>query len=329
MLVSFIIPVYKVEKYLSQCVESILTQTYKEIEVLLVDDGSPDSSPALCDEYAQKDSRVTALHKPNGGLSDARNYGLQHAKGEFVVFMDSDDFWQKNTYLEELVDVLTQSPECDFIGFNISYYYEKENRYEPWVVYDESVSGNSAKEDKIRWMVNSGTMPMSACSKILRRRILEHNEIHFIKGIFSEDIPWFMELLDKCRNFKLVNKYVYAYRQGVVGSITNSFNKKKFNDLLNIVKNGVIFIKHSSFSKETQNAMLSFMAYEYLILLSSIHRFKDDKGLENDINHYQWLLKYTANPKVRMAAIIYRVAGLKATEWIMRIYMWYRSKKHS
>ena len=128
MKVSFIIPVYKVEKYLPQCVESILNQTYKNIEVLLVDDCSPDGCPALCDEYANKDSRVTVFHKLNGGLSDARNYGLEHAKGDYVVFMDSDDFWQKNTYLEELVEEINNSPECDFIGFNISYYYEKEDK---------------------------------------------------------------------------------------------------------------------------------------------------------------------------------------------------------
>lgn len=328
MKVSFIIPVYKVEKYLPQCVESILNQTYKNIEVLLVDDCSPDGCPALCDEYANKDSRVTALHKLNGGLSDARNYGLEHAKGDYVVFMDSDDFWQKNTYLEELVEEINNSPECDFIGFNISYYYEKEDKYEPWVAYDETVSGNQSKEEKIRWMVNSGTMPMSACSKILRRSILKHEGIYFIKGIICEDIPWFMELLDKCRNFKFVNKYVYAYRQGVVGSISNTFSKKKFKDLLNIVKNGVVFIRQSSFSKETQDAMLSFMAYEFLILLANIHTFSDDRELEKELKNYKWLLNYTDNPKVSMASKIYHFAGLKATEWAMRMYMWYRAKNH-
>ena len=169
---------------------------------------------------------------------------------------------------------------------------------------------------------------MSACSKILRRSILEHEGIYFIKGIICEDIPWFMELLDKCRNFKFVNKYVYAYRQGVVGSISNTFSKKKFKDLLNIVKNGVVFIRQSSFSKETQDAMLSFMAYEFLILLANIHTFSDDRELEKELKNYKWLLNYTDNPKVSMASKIYHFAGLKATEWAMRMYMWYRAKNH-
>lgn len=91
-LVSVIVPVYKVEAYLPQCVDSLLAQTYDNLEIILVDDGSPDGCAVICDAYAARDSRVTALHKPNGGLSDARNYGLQHAHGELISFVDSDDF---------------------------------------------------------------------------------------------------------------------------------------------------------------------------------------------------------------------------------------------
>lgn len=92
MLVSVIVPVYNVEKFIHQCIDSILCQTYKAFEVVLVDDGSLDSSGIICDEYAKKDCRVSVIHKENGGLSDARNVGLECAKGEYVIFVDSDDF---------------------------------------------------------------------------------------------------------------------------------------------------------------------------------------------------------------------------------------------
>ena len=101
-LISIIIPVYKVELYLKQCVESILIQTYLNIEVILVDDGSPDSCPQICDEYARKDYRIKVIHKSNGGLSDARNVGLNIAVGQYVVFVDSDD-WIENTMVEHLL----------------------------------------------------------------------------------------------------------------------------------------------------------------------------------------------------------------------------------
>ena len=90
---SIIIPVYKVEKYLNQCVDGVLSQTFKDYEIILVDDGSPDKSPLICDEYSASDSRVRVIHKPNGGLSQARNEGLNIAKGEYVIFLDSDDYW--------------------------------------------------------------------------------------------------------------------------------------------------------------------------------------------------------------------------------------------
>ena len=100
-LVSIIIPVYNVEKYLAECIESVLKQTYQNIEILLIDDGSPDNSGKICDEYEEKDSRVRVIHKENGGVSSARNVGLEQANGEYITFIDSDDFVSES-YIEEL-----------------------------------------------------------------------------------------------------------------------------------------------------------------------------------------------------------------------------------
>ena len=97
-LISVIIPVYKVEKYLSKCVESIINQTYKNLEIILVNDGSPDNCGEICDEYAKKDSRIKVIHKENGGLSDARNAGIEIASGQYIAFVDSDDYIASNMY---------------------------------------------------------------------------------------------------------------------------------------------------------------------------------------------------------------------------------------
>ena len=103
-MISVIVPIYKVEKYLRRCVDSILNQSYTDFELLLIDDGSPDGCPQICDEYAQQDTRVRVFHKPNGGLSDARNYGLDRMKGEYVSFIDSDDYVGPD-YLTVLVEL--------------------------------------------------------------------------------------------------------------------------------------------------------------------------------------------------------------------------------
>lgn len=99
---SVIIPIYKVEKYLNMCVDSVLSQDFQSIEVILVDDGSPDLSPQICDNYLEVDSRIKVIHKKNGGLSDARNAGLKEAKGEYVIFLDSDDYWIDQSLLSNI-----------------------------------------------------------------------------------------------------------------------------------------------------------------------------------------------------------------------------------
>ena len=107
-LISIVIPVYKVEKYLEKCVESVINQTYKNLEILLVNDGSPDNCPKICDEYAQKDNRIKVIHKENGGLSDARNAGIDVATGKYITFIDSDDYIS-NDYVEYMYNLLKQN----------------------------------------------------------------------------------------------------------------------------------------------------------------------------------------------------------------------------
>lgn len=118
-LISVIVPCYKVERYLPKCIDSILRQTYKNLEVILVDDGSPDRSGEICDTYATKDSRIVVIHKANGGLSDARNVGIDQAKGEWITFIDSDDF-VSDSYVEVLFHLATDfSCECSVCLFSL------------------------------------------------------------------------------------------------------------------------------------------------------------------------------------------------------------------
>ena len=124
-LISIIVPVYKVEKYLRRCVDSILSQTYQNIEVLLIDDGSPDSSGDICDKYSEKDPRVRVFHKENGGVSSARNMALDIARGEYVSFIDSDDFIQNNTFEVLIKELLNNSADAIRFAYYITYSDDK------------------------------------------------------------------------------------------------------------------------------------------------------------------------------------------------------------
>ncbi len=320
MKISFILPVYKVEAYLRECVESLTSQTYKDIEIVLVDDGSPDGCPALCDQLATEDERIKVLHKQNGGLSDARNVGLKAASGDYVIFVDSDDLWIGKASLEKLVSLIKRYPKCRFYNFNCQYYYQDTQTYRKWVSYADEllvpVSGSSA----MRSLVASGTLPMSAWLKVIDRQWLSDMKITFKVGQISEDIPWFINLLDKCEKCVFVNDYIYAYRQNRTGSITAIGGERSFNSVLDIIKTELELIDKRSFTPEAKDALRSFLAYEYCILLSMLGGLQDAKKRRKDLYSYKWLLQYTDNPKVKMANRVYRVFGIRMTARVLRMY---------
>lgn len=321
MLVSFIVPVYNVEKYLEECVNSLRQQTIKDIEIILVDDGSSDGSPAICDNFKKIDKRVKVIHKINGGLSDARNVGLNIAQGDYVIFIDSDDFWANEKNLEQLLVEFEKTPECDFIGFNCSYYYPSLNKTVKWVKYASEIENPISPKDCITKLVESGTFPMSACLKIFKRSLLQNN-IEFIKNIYSEDIPWFIELLKKTNCCKFVNLYIYMYRKEVSNSISSSFSIKKFTDVFNSLKQGVSEdIKE--WDKKANIALMSFWAYEYCILIGMLGFMSDEerKVWRPILKEYEWLLNYKLNPKVRLISIIKKMFGYIVMEFLLRKYI--------
>lgn len=322
MKISCVIPVYKVETYLRQCVESLLYQTYCEIEIILVDDGSPDGCPQLCDELAREDSRIQVIHKENGGLSDARNVGLLASNGDYIVFVDGDDFWQNNSAMQDLVDVV--DPKLDFIGYNCSYYYPESNRFSVWTPYDMCLANSTDKNTAMVTLVKSGTFPMSACLKLMKRSFLIDNNLFFKKGQIAEDIPWFINVLNATNKCCFVNQYVYAYRQNVVGSISNTRGRKSFDHLFDIFKMELSQIDYRSFNEDAKNALKSFLAYEYCILLT----YKDiDKITKQELLNYKDILVYDLNPKVKKASRIYKTFGIGATTFALNVYQQIRRNR--
>lgn len=147
MLFSIILPVYNVEKYLCECVESILKQTYKDYEIILVDDGSTDKSPEICDSFSEQNPCVKTVHKKNGGLSDARNAGTKTARGEYIIYIDSDDFVIAEDFLEKLADKTKNSP--DLILYKYSKYYDTQKRLADCTFSLKSAADKVSYADKI------------------------------------------------------------------------------------------------------------------------------------------------------------------------------------
>ena len=225
MLISVIIPVYNVEDYLHYAIESLEKQTYKNFEIILVNDGSTDDSGKLCDEYSEKYSNVRVFHKENGGLSDARNFGVQKAKGEFITFLDPDDYLE--VYSLELLAGIQEKYNCDIVStrvkatelYNVySNHSLTEEDFENVLLMDGDVFLEEAYYDKVA--------TVSACGKLYRRSILK---IPFPKGRIYEDLYIISEHVEKANKIVHTPIQIYNYykRQG---SIVNSrFTSKQYD----------------------------------------------------------------------------------------------------
>ena len=200
-LVSVIVPVYEVEPYLRRCVDSVLAQTYRNLEIILVDDGSPDDCPSICDEYAAKDGRIAVVHKENGGLSDARNAGLDIAKGDYISFVDGDD-WVDEDYVESLLRPVS-ADGCEMVVSD----YRRSDETTPVshiLAPDGVLRGN---RDVIAAFC-AGMYPPSACAKLYAADFLN---TRFRKGLLFEDQLWSCELAVKASCVCIVHERRYHY----------------------------------------------------------------------------------------------------------------------
>lgn len=226
--ISVIVPVYNVEKYLSQCLDSIIHQTYKNLEIILVDDGSTDSSGLICDNYSQKDKRIKIIHKCQGGLSDARNAGLKIATGEYISFIDSDDFIDKNMY--SILINNTQKYNSDIVWFNYYNYYSKKHFINSSIIKNNDLYDLSSS-DKIKFAKNlfyQYKMDAHVWAKPYKRSIF--NNIKFPYGKLFEDIFVLLPILSNAKIISTIPDCLYFYRNRSE-SIVNQYFKQ------NIIKN--------------------------------------------------------------------------------------------
>ena len=220
--VSIIVPVYNVEKYLQKCITTIVNQTYKNLEIILVDDGSTDGSGALCDELAATDERISVIHKENGGLSDARNAGLDASTGDYIAFVDSDDYVDSD-FVELLVNSLEEH-NADVSCCRFTRVWE-DGRAEQ--IGNDGITESYEGADALKEYLWARKMDPFVCNKLFKAQLLgnqTHNANHrrFIKGILGEDNPFCIELFKATNRVVLVGASKYNYLQARDGAITSS-----------------------------------------------------------------------------------------------------------
>lgn len=294
--ISVIVPIYKVEKYLKACVNSIANQTYKNLEIILVDDGSPDNCGKMCDDFAKKDSRIKAVHKQNGGLSDARNAGYPYVTGDFVAFIDSDDCIALNMF-EVLLSAMEKEnsdiAECGVIKFTDGNIPNDEKRTEYTVKSFDTASA-------LKELINDGCFHQHVWNKLYRVSTI--NGILFEKGKLNEDEFWTYQIFGNARKItKVTNGDLYYYLQRGGSIMGEGYNLRRLDGLqaksqrqMYIEKN---FPAISSVSKV--NLYLScFYAYQMTLkyltgdersaAIKTIEKYAEDNRLTlDDINTVQ------------------------------------------
>ena len=329
MKFSVIVPVYNVEKYLPECVNSILNQNYEDFELILVDDGSPDNCPAICDEYTKSDSRVKVVHKENGGLSDARNAGVDAATGDYILFIDSDDYWNNTSTLTKLSEIIEKNT-VDIVQFGQEKLYQLENRIAHGTQRTLSQYNGKTTTDILGQLVSSEKLTISACSMAISRAFFVNNSLYFKKGLKTEDLEWAVRLYVCEPKWAFSDEYFYIYRMQREGSISATVDHKHLCDYCWIIEHSIELIEKQS--NELKTPLMSYLMYHILIASAFAHKVKLQKQQKRELLSRLKALangritKYAMNKKVKLAAMVYRMCGFNVMSAVLGFYLNNRSK---
>lgn len=319
MQLSIIIPVYNVEQYLQSCVKSVITQTYQDLQVILVDDGSIDSSGALCDQLAQQDDRIQVIHKPNGGLSDARNAGLKVAKGDYVAFLDSDDVYLLQDGVEQMMHVIvTDKP--DLLLFQCVDVYP--SRQSVRKAYDSDYRVRHSGIEVFHQLVRTQSFNMSACFQLIRRELLEKHQLYFEKGLLSEDVDWSLRLWRHVEKVRAINLPMYGY-QHREGSITTTYTIRNLRSYEHIFAKFVALYQHKDGGNELYwKTVMGYLAQMYTSCLYAYGQIEraDKEEAYKILKQYALLLEHSLSIKSERVVRFKRIAGLRIAVYVFAIY---------
>lgn len=321
-LLSIIVPIYKVEPYLRQCIDSIVLQTYRNLEIILVDDGSPDNCPAICDEYEKTDKRIRVIHKENGGLSDARNAGLDIATGDLIGFVDSDDWLAPDMYEELMQTLLETHADIAICG-----YIESTGKRE---LAKKSLAGQRKTytvEEAFRELLLSGEIMQVMWNKLYRRNLFD--DIRFPKGETFEDGAVFFKLFGKCSCIAHTGKVGYYYRKRSESITFTDYNtlvkqiRKNYEHLLSYLTEHypTLVNETSYYGKEMDyyvtvkylQAGCDLNSPEYRRLLEMLKR-----DLPDMLNHPRWSL----GKKIKVILVI---TGFYTP--VRKAYLYFKNRK--
>ena len=332
MRFSIIVPVYKTEQFLAQCINSILSQKFTDFELLLVDDGSPDNSGKICDEFALQDQRVKVIHKENGGAAAARNVGIRVARGEYLCFLDADDWWVDEDVLIKINDKIEKS-KASIVQFGYKFFYQEKQTYSTnrSGLIDEGYAKTGI--ELLTYLVANSCLNPAAWSMSISKEFLVTNDLYFKEGLKAEDIEWAIRLFSKGGSLVFLPENIYVYRKGRKDSVTAQANYKHICDHCSIIENSLIMLENMD-NQSTSQLLINYVMYQLIIVAAlpyrKVHNFSLEekklvaKRLMPICKNY--LGRYTLSSKVRMATKVYKILGYTAMAKILGFYLNHRGR---
>lgn len=316
MKISVILPVYNVKPYLERCMKSVLNQTYKDLEIILVDDGSTDGSGQMCDSYVAKDKRVKVIHQENQGLSEARNTGIRNATGEYIIFVDSDDNWLLDDGVEQLIQA--SKGEVDLLMFKAVDIWPSGKRI-PMADYDvDHINRLPDAQAVFSHLIHTQRFRAGVWLLMIRTKTLTTNNIFFPKGLISEDVYWDMQLWQHVKTAKLINLNFYGYQQREASlsktpslKVDRSYDKI-FTDWKEMCRQGCT----------NATAIRTYLAEMWVSRSYKHYQLQEQDKPESlaILKRHADLLEYASTSKSRRAAKLVQTIGVKLTITLLGIY---------
>lgn len=322
IILSFIIPVYNVEQYLNECIDSILNQINDECEIILVDDGSTDLSGKICDEYSEKYKHIDVVHKKNSGPSDARNIGISMAKGKYIAFVDSDDRVADGC-IEEIIKWCNES-QVDVCFMQAIKFYPDGSMEDMADEIERQYVDKKEKLEVLEYLSTRPKFPGSACTKLFRTEFLKSISIFFPQNVgYAEDLYFVRDSILEAKCYDVLDSKYYQYRQNRVESRTSSASSNLFEGIERFINDSVkkLAVDNTPTDRISQYA-LSWVAYEFsIMLLHFSYMNKEDKRFYyKKLKKHSWVLKFAKNKKTKMIHVLCVFLGLKITAFIIGQY---------
>ena len=319
---SIIIPVYNVEDYLEHCINSILHQSFKDYEIILVNDGSTDKSGVICDKYANEYENIRVIHKKNEGQSQARNVAIKDAKGEYIVFVDSDD-WLIDRALENANKIIKEYNNPDIIINRIKSYYEETDSYvECEYRFDTNTMANKPSYEVLKMCYEMPTFWSAPWVFVINKEYLKKNEFYFPKGLLHEDEYWAPIILLNAKQIGFNNNCFYCNRANRVGSTTQSVNIKKEYDKFKIIDMLIVESQKETYMENEKDMLLSRCSSIYLGILKNISLYRDSdrykyKELILMLKKNRKILLYSKRKSHTIAYLCTYILGIELTSKII------------